>query len=315
MALAGGDASCVVAPGCVPPRFASRFGPSGYLAGRKVLDVIATGLVAVGAVLMVVALVTAGRLVGELPGGTVRRQWQVLATLIFFFVAAYVAYLVIDAADRTSFTDLLVPAAYFLGGYFVVLVTLVSLQTARDVRRVAVLEEQSITDPLMGIYNRRHLDRRLEEEVGKARRYGLPLSVLLLDLDHFKLINDEHGHAVGDRALATLGALMLDAVRKADIVTRYGGEEILVLAPHTSLEEGCLLAERLRTSVESAPLVPGSEIKDGRSLHAKVSVGVAALGPDVPDGPALLKAADDALYRAKREGRNRVIAAREGAAA
>lgn len=279
------------------------------------LDVVATGLVAVGAVLMVVALVTAGRLVSELPGGTVRRQWQVLATLIFCFVAAYVAYLVIDESERQSFTDLLVPAAYFLGGYFVVLVTLVSLQTARDVRRVAVLEEQSITDPLMGIYNRRHLDRRLEEEVGKARRYGLPLSVLLLDLDHFKLINDRHGHAVGDRALSTLGALMLDAVRKADIVTRYGGEEILVLAPHTTLEEGCQLAERLRTGIESAPLVPGGETKDGRPLHAQVSVGVAAMGPDVQDGPALLKAADDALYRAKREGRNRVIAAGEVAAA
>jgi diguanylate cyclase (GGDEF)-like protein len=274
-----------------------------------VLDVIATGLVAVGAVLLVVALVTAGRLVAELPGGTVRRQWQVLATLIFVFVAAYVAYLVVGQADRESFTDLLVPAGYLLGGYFVVLVTVVSLQTARDVRRVAVLEEQSITDPLMGIYNRRHLDRRLEEEVGKARRYGLPLCVLLLDLDHFKQINDEHGHAVGDRVLSTLGALMLDAVRKSDIVTRYGGEEILVLAPHTSLEEGCLLAERLRTGVESAPLTPGGGTKGSRPLHVKVSVGVAALGPDIEDGSALLRAADEALYRAKREGRNRVIAA------
>ncbi len=280
------------------------------------LDGIATALVAIGAVLMVVALVTSGRLVAELPRGTtVRRQWQVLATLIFVFVAAYVAYLVLEVEERSSFTDLLVPAAYFLGGYFVVLVTLVSLQTARDVRRVAVLEEQSITDPLMGIYNRRHLDRRLEEEVGKARRYGLPLSALLLDIDHFKRINDEHGHAVGDRVLSTLGTLMLDAVRKADIVTRYGGEEILVLAPHTSLQEGCLLAERLRSGVESAPLAPAGETKSGQPLHANVSIGVAALGPDIQDGPALLKAADEALYRAKREGRNRVIAASERAAA
>jgi diguanylate cyclase (GGDEF)-like protein len=279
-----------------------------------VLDVIATGLVAVGAVLMVVALVGAGRLVAELPVGTVRRQWHVLAGLIFFFVTAYVAYLVTDEGNRASITQLLIPSAYFLGGYFVVLVTFVSLQTARDVRRVAVLEEQSITDPLMGIYNRRHLDRRLEEEVGKARRYGLPLCALLLDLDHFKRINDEHGHAVGDRVLVTLGALMLDAVRKADIVTRYGGEEILVLAPHTTLEEGCLLAERLRANVESSPLAPADETADGKALHGKVSIGVAALGGDVGDGSALLKAADDALYRAKRAGRNQVVAAREATA-
>ena len=278
------------------------------------LDLIATGLVAVGAVLMVVALVTAGRLISDLPSGTVRRQWQVLAGLIFFFVAAYVAYLVTQSNERESLTELLVPAAYFLGGYFVVLVTLVSLQTARDVRRVAVLEEQSITDPLMGVYNRRHLDRRLEEELGKAKRYGLPLSALLLDLDHFKTINDEHGHAVGDEVLRAFGNLLLDAVRKADIVTRYGGEEVLVLAPHTSLAEGGLLAERLRSSVASKPLVAGSETRDGRPLHATVSIGVAALRPEIKDAPSLLKAADDALYRAKREGRNRVVMASEAAA-
>jgi diguanylate cyclase (GGDEF)-like protein len=273
------------------------------------LDWIATGLVAVGAVLMVIALVTSGRLIGDLPAGTVRRQWRVLAILIFFFVAAYVAYLVAQPGERHSLTELLVPAAYFLGGYFVVLVTIVSLQIARDVRRVAVLEEQSITDPLMGVYNRRHLERRLEEEMGKALRYGLPLAALLLDIDHFKTINDEHGHAVGDQVLRALGNLMLEAVRKADIVTRYGGEEILVLAPHTSLSEGRLLAERLRAGVASKPLVAGSRTKDGRPLHATVSIGVAALGPDIKDAPALLKAADDALYRAKREGRNRVVAA------
>jgi len=274
-----------------------------------VLDLIAIGLVAVGAVLMVIALFTARRLVGDLPTGTVRRQWQVLASLIFFSLAAFVAYLVTDAGERVSATELLVPAAYLLGGYFAVLVTIVSLQTARDVRRVAVLEEQSITDPLMGIYNRRHLERRLEEEVGKALRYGLPLSALLLDLDHFKAINDRHGHAGGDQALRALGDLLMDAVRKADIVTRYGGEEIVVLAPHTSLAEGRLLAERLRASVAAKPLVPAGATEDGQALNATVSIGVSALGDGVRDGSALLRAADDALYRAKREGRNRVVTA------
>ncbi len=273
------------------------------------LDLIAIGLVAVGAVLMVIALFTARRLVGDLPAGTVRRQWQVLASLIFFSLAAFVAYLVTDAGERVSATELLVPAAYLLGGYFAVLVTIVSLQTARDVRRVAVLEEQSITDPLMGIYNRRHLERRLEEEVGKALRYGLPLAALLLDLDHFKAINDRHGHAGGDQALRALGDLLMDAVRKADIVTRYGGEEIVVLAPHTSLAEGRLLAERLRASVAAKPLVPAGATEDGQALNATVSIGVSALGDGVRDGSALLRAADDALYRAKREGRNRVVTA------
>jgi two-component system cell cycle response regulator len=104
-----------------------------------------------------------------------------------------------------------------------------------------------------------------------------------------------------------LGELLLDAVRKSDIVTRYGGEEILVLAPHTPLEDACLLAERLRRAVESKPLVPPSNTKDGRPLRITASIGVATLGPDVGDGPALLKAADEALYRAKDAGRNLVI--------
>ena len=271
-------------------------------------DLLATGLVAIGAVLMVVALFPAGRLIAELPGGTVRRHWQVLATLIFIFVAAHIAYLLSERSERALLTELLIPGAFLLGGYFVLLVTVVSLQTARDVRRVAVLEEQSITDALMGIYNRRYLERRLEEEIGKARRYKLPLSALLLDLDHFKQVNDAHGHAVGDRVLNALGELLLDAVRKSDIVTRYGGEEILVLAPHTSLEEGRLLAERLCRSIASKPLAPEGETRDGRPLHVTVSIGVAALGSNVPDGAALLKAADEALYRAKQSGRNCVIA-------
>jgi diguanylate cyclase (GGDEF)-like protein len=292
---------------CVAGRFAPLFRSFANLERRRLLDMLATGLVAFGAGLMVAALVPAGRIVGELPGGTVRRHWQVLAVLIFCSVAAYIAYLVVAPDERTSVTELLVPAAFFLGGYFALLVTIVSLQTARDVRRMATLEEQSITDPLMGVYNRRHLERRLEEEVDKARRYGLPLSALLLDLDHFKQVNDVHGHAVGDRVLHSLGELLLDAVRKSDIVTRYGGEEILVLAPHTPLEDACLLAERLRRAVESKPLVPPSTTKDGRPLRVTASIGVAALGPDVGDGPALLKAADEALYRAKDAGRNLVI--------
>jgi len=278
------------------------------------LDMIASGLVAFGAGLMVAALIPAGRIVGELPGGTVRRHWQVLASLIFVSVAAYLTYLLIAPGERSSITELLVPAAFFLGGYFALLVTIVSLQTARDVRRMATLEEQSITDALMGVYNRRHLERRLEEEVEKARRYQLPLSALLLDLDHFKQVNDVHGHAVGDRVLNALGELMLDAVRKSDIVTRYGGEEILVLAPHTSLAEACLLGERLRRAIESKPLAPATKTKDGRPLHVTASIGVAALGPDVSDGPALLRAADEALYRAKHEGRNRTVASQALAA-
>ncbi len=169
-------------------------------------------------------------------------------------------------------------------------------------RSHALLYQQAIRDPLTGLYNRRHMLDLLEHEVEQSRRYGLPLSVLALDLDLFKHINDAYGHPAGDQVLGVAAQRMSFALRKVDRLGRMGGEEFLVLCPRTDLEGARLLAERIRLSMESEQ-VPG--LPDQKVVT--VSVGVAVLDPDVDEVEALLAKADARLYEAKGRGRNQVV--------
>ncbi len=131
---------------------------------------------------------------------------------------------------------------------------------------------------------------------------------MLLDIDHFKRVNDTYGHQAGDRVLSYLGRLVLHAVREADIPTRYGGEELLIIAPNTTLASAAALAERLRQHVETHELVLSSESNARQEIRITVSIGVASLAPGVANSRQLIGDADAALYRAKQEGRNRVVA-------
>jgi diguanylate cyclase (GGDEF)-like protein len=195
----------------------------------------------------------------------------------------------------------------FLGACTVLALNMMSLQTAHDVRRLAVLELENITDPLTGMHNRRYLEKRLREEIARARRHGLPMSILLMDIDHFKIVNDTHGHPFGDLVLVELAKVIQDTVRNPDIVARYGGEEILVIAPDTPMAAALRLAERLRASVEAATLPSPGKATGASAPRVTVSIGVVSLDADA-DSSALFRRADAELYRAKREGRNRVVA-------
>jgi diguanylate cyclase (GGDEF)-like protein len=275
------------------------------------LHVIANGLVAAGIILQFLALRPVRRLITLLPPGRLRLRWFVLTALIFIFIIGYGAYIPAFWGSHEKLADLVVPAVFFLGACFVLVVNFLSLETTRDVRHMSVLEQESITDSLMGIYNRRYLERRLTSEVARASRYGMPLSVLLLDIDHFKRINDSYGHQVGDVVLAELAQLIVNTVRTTDIVTRYGGEEIMVIAPSTPLKTATNLAERLRKIIEHRPLdVPAKLHRKLKALHITVSVGVACFGQSANDFQSLIQSADEALYRAKKKGRNCVITAR-----
>ena len=167
----------------------------------------------------------------------------------------------------------------------------------------AELEASATTDGLTQLANRRHLDRRLAEEVERAHRYDAPLSVLLFDVDHFKRVNDEHGHAAGDAVLRALGQHLRDSVRIMDLTARYGGEELVVLAPSTPADSARVLAERLRVGIAALAIETGDA-----TLSVTVSIGVATLTP-AQGGAALLAAADAALYEAKKSGRDRVVSA------
>lgn len=268
------------------------------------------GLIVVGAGLLVASLSYVERLISGLPDGEMRRNWRILRALVFLFIAGYIGYAVAQWNRGVGARDLFVPGIFLLGACFVLVVSRLSLQTTLDIRRIAVMEHENITDPLMGIHNRRYLDRRLKEEVDRALRYGVPLSVLLLDIDRFKRINDAYGHPVGDRVLCGLGKLIRDTVRNTDVVARYGGEEILVIATCTPPPPVPVVAERVRRTVEAAVLVPATPATRGEEIRVTVSIGVASLGPDIRTVEALVQRADQAMYRAKREGRNRVVVSR-----
>lgn len=167
------------------------------------------------------------------------------------------------------------------------------------------LARMARTDGLTGLLNRQHLLARLEEEVTRANRYRRPLGVLLLDLDHFKAVNDTHGHLAGDRVLAAAAHAIDRSLRSADAAGRYGGEEFCVLLPETGQEDAEALAERLRLKLAEIRHAMGSK----RALRVTCSIGVtAARGGDLR-AYDLLSAADEALYEAKRLGRNRLVAA------
>jgi diguanylate cyclase (GGDEF)-like protein/PAS domain S-box-containing protein len=160
------------------------------------------------------------------------------------------------------------------------------------------LREMAERDPLTNAYNRRHLYEFMTAEIQRSRRYGSPLSVLMFDIDHFKRINDEHGHETGDRVLVRLVELVNQALRGADQLARYGGEEFIVVAPGIGLAQAVVLAERLRLQIERTPFDPVSRLT--------CSFGVCELGEGGVD--ALLRRVDEWLYQAKRAGRNQVAA-------
>ena len=182
-------------------------------------------------------------------------------------------------------------------------------QTQRDLvtaqkeleARERKLETLAVTDPLTGLSNRRHLDRRLDEEVARSERSDHPLSVLMIDLDHFKAFNDMHGHGIGDAALETVARVLVDHSRPYDTVSRYGGEEFAVVLSGTDVQAAKERAEDIRAAIERAPI-------SGVEATITTSIGVAPYRGGSP--MELLRAADDALYEAKRAGRNRVGVAR-----
>jgi diguanylate cyclase (GGDEF)-like protein len=169
----------------------------------------------------------------------------------------------------------------------------------RDVEN-ARLYRLAITDPLTHAFNRQYLFQRLPAELERSRRYGEPLSVALMDIDHFKHVNDTHGHLAGDFVLKELVRLALTQVREVDALVRHGGEEFLLLLPNTPRDAAATVAERLRASVEKL-VMPWSNLK----LRVTASFGVAEWHREETDED-LLRRADEALYRAKDAGRNRV---------
>lgn len=179
----------------------------------------------------------------------------------------------------------------------------IKLLTDQLARANAQLAELAVTDPLTGLHNRRHLFQEMEREFARSQRYRRPLACFMLDIDHFKQVNDTCGHQVGDRVLVLMAEVIRASVRNTDIAGRFGGEEFMILAPETPAANALVLGERLRTKVaartgEEQPAVP----------RVTVSIGVSTTEhPAASDINELVRLADEALYRAKDGGRDRVV--------
>ncbi|HET6347323.1 MAG TPA: diguanylate cyclase [Myxococcota bacterium] len=176
-----------------------------------------------------------------------------------------------------------------------------SLQDKINVKRQE-LEALSVTDELTGLLNHRAMQQRLRDEFARAQRYNEPLSVVMLDVDHFKRINDTHGHQCGDRVLEKLGKVLAKSVRDIDIVARYGGDEFLVILPQTHFSGSLTVADRIWRAASLESVTTKKEV-----IQLTISVGVSFFpNKNISTVEELVHFADQALYQAKREGRNRI---------
>jgi diguanylate cyclase (GGDEF)-like protein len=182
-------------------------------------------------------------------------------------------------------------------------VTHVSIVQREREEAVAKLQEYADRDGLTGIANRRYFEARLRDEYTRWQRYGGEMSVLLFDLDHFKKINDQFGHGVGDTVLREMAQRVAQVVRVQDTFGRFGGEEFALLLPCTPIEDAMLVAEKIRHTIGDTPV----EVQ-GVQVPVTASVGAAAARAGIPNYDVLINEADAALYSAKRQGRNRSVA-------
>jgi len=272
-----------------------------YLLGSFSMSDLLAVMMIIGVGLLAISLAIVRKLRKELPQGANRRRWVLLGIMILLFLCGYLGFFILKYGTSYTAPEVLVVAILFFGAVFVLLVCLLAYRTTQELKRIFVLEQETITDPLLGIFNRRFLDRRMQEEVLRAKRYRLDLALLMLDIDNFKLVNDTWGHQTGDFVLKHLTQLLVESLRQTDILARFGGEEFVILLPHTPEQDALKLAEKLRRIVEQTPLHRVPE------LHVTVSIGSASLLPDVDDASSLLERADKSMYRAKQEGRNRVV--------
>ncbi|MDD3287821.1 MAG: sensor domain-containing diguanylate cyclase [Alphaproteobacteria bacterium] len=205
-------------------------------------------------------------------------------------------------ASGRNFIVELASIALDYGGTPAVLVALNDISQRKELE--IELFHQASTDALTGISNRRYFLTQAEADLRRARRYSRDMALMMCDVDFFKHVNDQYGHAVGDTVLQEIVRASLESLRDSDIMGRLGGEEFAILLPETDLAAALEVADRLRQHVADHPIKV-----EGKTLHCSLSIGVARLAPQDKDIDALLQRADDAMYVAKNNGRNRIIVA------
>ena len=266
----------------------------------NLLTIIAAFFMILGALTLSYSLITTKQIIAALPTGIVSSRWLVLRKLITFFILAYAGFFVFTLLYGADTGINLIAIVFMLGAGFVHLVCQLALITVHDIKRISVLEQESTTDALMGIFNRRYFDDAIQNEFTRARRYQLELSLLVLDIDHFKRCNDNYGHQAGDLVLKAFAQLIQQNTRNTDIVARYGGEEIVVVLPSNDLSAARTCAEKLRACTQQSMI----SIDQDQTISVTVSIGIASINSTMDSSRELFKQADEALYLAKQSGRN-----------
>jgi diguanylate cyclase (GGDEF)-like protein len=233
--------------------------------------------------------------------------FSLIAVLVFVGIYTLEESLDLDATARTPSGELLVPRLREMQAYLGVLVAALTVAASVFSTVLARMGERqrslSRRESLTGCFNRRAFYELFPREVERARRLGQGVAVVFLDIDHFKQVNDRHGHETGDHVLQLLSARLRGIIRETDLLFRWGGEEFVILMPHTGPGEGPALAERIRAAVEERPFAATASHS---AVAVTVSLGVAGTAAWPADPDALLARADAACYRAKEGGRNRV---------
>lgn len=267
-----------------------RYGARAHRLARRSLDIPPRREISTGRILLLLVFV-----------------WATLALLVLLGVQLLEAALDIPDYAITMSGDPLVPRLREMGlfvGVFVIVLLITTMALTAALAGVGDQHrERSLRDDLTGCFNRRAFKRLFDREAERSKGLGLPLSVVFFDVDHFKSLNDRHGHAAGDAVLSDIARQATDLLSAQELLFRWGGEEFVVLLSHTGAEGAHQFAERLRARIEERISVPGPAGREG----VTISLGVATGSPGVSTEVELLESADAALYGAKAGGRNRVM--------
>lgn len=243
---------------------------------------------------------------------SLRYDKRVCITAGLLAFGEYLAIVSFAATHWDLNSEVYSPYAY---GYFgwpaqisrLIIMLIASVLSFSLVMRSQKLLQLATTDPLTGLLNRGYVDDRFAIELSRARRYGKPLTIAVIDADRFKLLNDTHGHQAGDLVLRTIGATLRSSFRQSDTAGRYGGEEFVVILPETDRETALRKLESMRELVASTPI---ELVPRGEKIQVTISAGLASFPQDGEDAAELFALADERMFQAKKEGRNRVVAGR-----
>jgi len=244
---------------------------------------------------------------------SLRYDKRVCITAGLLAVGEYLAIVYFAATHWDLNSPIYSPYPYGLFGWSAQISRLIIMLLAAAISLSLVSRSQRLlqlatSDSLTALFNRGYVDDRLAIELGRARRYGKLLTIAVIDADHFKALNDAHGHPVGDLVLQKIGAILRESCRQSDTVGRYGGEEFVVLLPETDIETAQRKVEYLRDLVARTPIELGAT---GERVQITISAGLASFPQDGQEAAELFALADERMFQAKREGRNRVVAGAE----